>query len=112
MRHRVSLTHEARSNLIRTAQWWSEHRDADQAWRWLEGFEAAINGLQRHPQRQPLSIESDKFDGGLRQLNFGLGGRPTHRAVFRIVGEVVEVIAIRHLAQQELSPDDFPTSAS
>jgi hypothetical protein len=34
------------------------------------------------------------------------GRRPTHRAVFAIRGEGMVVLAVRHLAQQDLSPDD------
>ncbi len=112
MTYRVSLTHEARSNLIDTAVWWSENRNAEQAWRWLAGFEAAIDGLRDNPNRHAYARDSSHFAGGLRQLNFGLSGHPTHRAVFRIQGDAVEVIAIRHLAQKDLAPDDFPAPGS
>jgi len=101
--YRVSLTHEARRQLLESAHWWAENRSPDQALRWLEGFEAAVHGLRENPERQPPASEAVKFDFPLYQLLYGLGGRRTHRAVFRIRTDLVEVVAIRHLAQQDLS---------
>jgi hypothetical protein len=54
-----------------------------------------------------LAPESGDFDFELRQINYGSGKRPTHRALFRIVGNTVEVLSIRHLAQRALRPGDL-----
>ena len=40
-------------------------------------------------------------------MNFGLGSKLTHRALFVIRPDMVYVIAIRHLAQRSLRPDDL-----
>ncbi len=37
--------------LVTCARWWSEHRDADQATRWLHGLEEAIGSLDEYPER-------------------------------------------------------------
>ncbi len=54
-----------------------------------------------------MSRESDDFPFETRDLYFGIGRRPTHRAVFTICHDKVLVIAIRHLAQRDLALDDF-----
>jgi plasmid stabilization system protein ParE len=105
--YRISLTHEARRQLLQSALWWAENRSAEQALRWLEGFEAAMRGLSINPESQLLASEADNFDYPIYQLLYGLGRRRTHRAVFRIYADLVEVVAIRHLAQQDLSADAF-----
>lgn len=49
-----------------------------------------------------------RFQSGnsIRQLLYGVSRRKTHRAVFEIrAGEVI-IHAIRHLAQDELLPDE------
>ena len=47
------------------------------------------------------------FPFEVRQMTYGLGSRPTHRALFVIRPDMVYVIAIRHLAQRAVSPDDL-----
>jgi len=43
-----------------------------------------------------------------RELHYGSGRRTTHRVLFRVLEHnVVEVMAIRHFAQQDVTPDDF-----
>ena len=97
----------AELQLYEAALWWSENRNPDQAFRWLEGFEHAIQALAENPARYGFAPENEAFPFSLRQLNYGLGKHRTHRAVFEIRKESkVLVHAIRHLAQEEMSPDD------
>lgn len=103
MKYRVSLTHEAQRQLFETALWWSENRDAEQAEAWLNGFEVAIQSLADEPERCTLAEESKELRKPLHQLLYGLKQKKTHRAVFRIRGDLVEVIAIRHLSQDYIS---------
>lgn len=107
MTYRVRLTSLAQKELIAAALWWAEHRSADQALRWLEGFEDAINSLAQDPENHSLARENSQYDSSLYQLHYGVSRKPTHRAVFRISGDTVEVLTIRHLAQRDLKPDDF-----
>ena len=46
------------------------------------------------------------FPFALRQITFGLGNKPTHRVVFEIRGDTVYVLAVRHLAQADITPND------
>jgi plasmid stabilization system protein ParE len=109
MSYEVFITSKAKSHLVACARWWSEHRSPDQAARWLDGFEAAIGSLSEHPEQHGLARENDfnELPYPARQLLYGLGNRPTHRAVFEIRGDTVYVVAVRHLAQDDLSSDEL-----
>lgn len=107
MTYRVILSPFARQELYEDFIWWETHRDAVQAERWIVGFERALATLSINPERHPCAVEADRHALDLRQMLYGLGKRPTHRAVFEIRGEEVFVHAIRHLARNDLSTDDL-----
>ncbi|MBI1830247.1 MAG: type II toxin-antitoxin system RelE/ParE family toxin [Deltaproteobacteria bacterium] len=102
---RVVITEQAEHEMRTAFEWWAEHRSKRQAERWYAGLAKAIADLSENPQRHGQSREADRFAYEIRGLLFGLGRRPTHRAVFTIRGEEVVVLTVRHLAQQDLSPD-------
>ncbi len=54
-----------------------------------------------------MARENAAYDRKLRELYFGLGKRPTHRAVFEIRESDVIVHSIRHLAQADLTQEDI-----
>jgi plasmid stabilization system protein ParE len=87
--------------------WWANHRSPQQAARWYNGFREAIESLAENAERFPLAAESDLFPFEIRQMTFGLGTKPTHRALFVIRPDMVYVVAIRHLAQQAIRPEDL-----
>ena len=103
----VILEPRAENDLHDAAAWWAEHRSAEQAQRWYEGFVQALDSLGENPGRWPLARENAKFPYELRELHYGLGSRPTHRAVFTIRADAVVVLTIRHAAQQEIVPEDL-----
>jgi plasmid stabilization system protein ParE len=105
----VFITSKAKRQLLECATWWAEHRDIDQAARWLAGFEQAIAALSEDPERHGLARESTLYDlpYPVRQLLYGAGTKPTHRAVFEVRRDTVFVVAIRHLAQDDLSSDQL-----
>jgi plasmid stabilization system protein ParE len=109
MKFDVQLTSRAIAQLTAAADWWARHRSVDQADRWLEGFETAIHSLSENPQRHPLARENNFFTlpYAVHQLNYGLSSKPTHRALFEIRATTVYVVSIRHLAQRDLSVEDF-----
>jgi plasmid stabilization system protein ParE len=89
------------------ALWWSENRSAEQAIRWLDGLDTALQSLKSHPERYGLARESDAFDVDLRELRYGLSTKPTHRAIFEIRDDEVIVYAIRHVAQRDWEPGNL-----
>lgn len=107
MKYPVYVTDKASRQLETAARWWAENRSAEQAQRWYDGFVAAIRSLAKTPERFPLAPESDAFPIEMRQLAYGLGRKKTHRAVFAVRPDRVVVYAVRHLAQDEITPDDL-----
>jgi plasmid stabilization system protein ParE len=108
MTHHVVLTRRAECELEDAAAWWAENRSPDQAARWYAGFSEAIASLEREPHGCPLAPENGSFPYEIRELHYGLGSRLTHRAVFTIRPDMVLVLAIRHVAQAELTQEDLP----
>ncbi len=107
MSFRVVITEQAEREMQSAFNWWTEHRSKRQADRWYAGLAKAIVDLSEKPERHSQSREKDRFAYAIRDLLFGLGRRPTHRAVFTIRGEEVVVLTVRHVAQPDLSPDDI-----
>jgi plasmid stabilization system protein ParE len=107
MIYRVIITQRAERDLRDAAHWWAENRSAEQAARWLDGFNSRLQTLAKQPSRCPLAAESAQFSFELRELHYGLGRRPTHRAVFTVAEDFVLVLAVRHAAQDHLRPDEL-----
>jgi plasmid stabilization system protein ParE len=104
---RVVVTEQAEREIQSAFNWWEEHRSKRQADRWYACLAEAIAGLSENPERHGQSRERDRFPYEIRDLLFGLGRRPTHRAVFTIRGEDVIVLTVRHVAEHDISPDDI-----
>ena len=106
MTSRVGITDQAFEELNAAYRWWATHRSPEQALLWYNGFLGAIKSLGDDAGRWPLAAENDDFPFEIRQLNYGVGRRATHRAVFTIRPDLVLVIRIRHLSQDVISADD------
>jgi plasmid stabilization system protein ParE len=108
MKYEVVIPVHVRTELESASEWHRVRSQSDEvANRWLRGFQDAMASLERNPERCPIDHESEPFPFELRELLYGSGRRKTHRALFRISGEQVEVVAIRHVAQRDLRPDDM-----
>src|SRR3989304_9228058 len=70
--HRVTILPRAKRQLLEQALWWAEHRSAEQAFRWLDGFEHALTSLADRPERCSVARESNAFDVVLPELHYGL----------------------------------------
>ena len=109
--YRLKITDEAADQLFAIAKWYSDSSQSlDVAVKWYDGFLDALEELQHDPSRFALARENEKFDFELRELRYGSGKRVTHRALFRVVADTVEVLSIRHHAQDELRSDDLPST--
>lgn len=104
----VLVTDRAQTELDKSHDWWARNRSPAQADRWYTGFVQAMLALEENPERCPLAPEDELFPIQLRQLNYGLGSNPTHRALFTIRPRAVVILRVRHLAQRSLSGDDLP----
>jgi plasmid stabilization system protein ParE len=107
MSYRILISGPAERDIRETIAWWGENRSSEQAQRWYDSIYPAIATLSEHPDRCPVAPETDLLPTGIRQLQFGIGRRPTHRILFTIVGQEVRVLRVRHSAQQNLTLDDL-----
>jgi len=105
----VIIMPEAEQNLWDAAQWWATNRSIAQAQRWYDGFVDMLESLADQPQRCPLARENGDFPYELRELHYGIGSRPTHRALFTVRPDAVVVLSIRHGSQRDVTPDDLPS---
>lgn len=107
MTYRLVLNDVAEEQLDMAYQWWSLHRSETQAVRWYNGFLDALESLQENPERCSIATESSYFSYEIRQLLYGLGRRPTHRALFTIRPDMVYVFSIRHVSQHDIASEDL-----
>jgi plasmid stabilization system protein ParE len=107
MKRVVGLTDRALLEMEAAHDWWAENRSPLQAAKWYNAFADAIESLESHSERCPLSPENGLFPFEIRDYRFGVGRRKTHRAVFTIRPDMVLIVAVKHLAQQYLSPGDI-----
>ncbi len=108
MTYALVIEQDAFAQLRRAARWYAERSQSQQvAERWYTGFLEALRALEEDPHRFALARESHRFPYELRELLYGSGRKKTHRALFRVRGNRVEVMAIRHAAQRDVRPEDF-----
>lgn len=104
MKFRVVITDRAAEELESAADWWADHRSVSEAGRWYAGFSDALYGLSGFPERCPVAAENGEYSYELRELHYGLSSRPTHRAVFTIINDLVVILSVRHSAQDRWRP--------
>ena len=59
------------------------------------------------PESYPFASENHKPPYELREMHVGLSGKTTHRVLFRIQSDTIEVLAIRHVASDSVQSDDL-----
>ena len=99
----VVLTQRAVDEIEQSREWWANNRSVEQANRWYNEFINALLKLEKDPERFSFAPENNKFNLSIRQLNFGLANKPTHRAIYIIKPDQVVVLRIRHLSQENLA---------
>jgi plasmid stabilization system protein ParE len=108
MKYVLKITDEAADLLFWAAKWYAEtSQSLEVASAWYDGFLNELESLAQNPLRGSLAPENHLFDFDLREVYYGSGRRVTHRALYRIVGDTVEVLSIRHHAQRPLQKGDL-----
>ena len=108
MSYRLKITDEAADRLLAAAKWYAETSQSFAiATAWYDGFLDELDTLEQNPFRGSLAAENELFDFELREIYYGSGRRLTHRALYRIVLNTVEVLSIRHHAERPLRRDDL-----
>ena len=106
MPYRVELSRTATRDISRVFAWYGDHNE-NLGQRWHDGVLQRINSLATNPERCGLAHETNDFDFEIREHLYGVGRKKTHRILFQITEETVEVLAVRHVAQQDFSSDDI-----
>lgn len=97
---KVRITQPAEIDIQRNFEWWRDNRDPEQATEWYESIFPAIQSLAQMPRRCAFAREQDPYPGELRQLQFGIGRKATHRIIFTIEDETVFILAVLHHRQE------------
>lgn len=102
MTYRVVTLPSAERDIEQAANWIAQ--DSPRGARiWIEGLERAISFLSALPERCPLAPEAGAFEEEIRQLLYGRR-RSRYRVLFRIRGNTVEILHVRHAARRPLEP--------
>jgi len=107
MTYRVTIHPDALEDIRRNAQWWADHHSTEQALRWYENALTSLYGLKHLPESNGFSRENDDFPYEIRDLLFGLGSRPSYRAIFTMQGDVVHVLTVQRGAQDSVRSEDI-----
>jgi plasmid stabilization system protein ParE len=91
---------------IAVAVSWMARNSPEAAARWRIGLFQVIENLETDPNRYPAADESMDLGIDLRELLYGRR-RGVYRILFTINEETVNVLRVRHAAQDRLSPDDI-----
>ena len=86
---------------IRQAAAWIGRESPRSAEAWLQELDRAISSLRAMPQCCSPAPESRAFAEDIRQLLYGRR-RSRYRILFRIRGDTVEVVHVRHGARRPL----------
>jgi plasmid stabilization system protein ParE len=108
MKYFLKITDEAADLLFSAAKWYAEtSQSLEVASAWYDGFLDELELLEDNPLRGSLAPEGHLFDFELREVYYGSGRRVTHRALYRIAGNTVEVLSIPYHAQRPLRSGDL-----
>lgn len=103
----VEVLPRAEQQVYSNSRWWAETHSVTQSVRWLSEFEGALAILSHSADRYPFAVEAHRIGLPVRQLNFGVGSRPTHRIVFSFNDSTVFVHGVYHASQRPLRRKDF-----
>ncbi len=106
MAHTVTTRARARLDLQRRMTWLTTNRNAGVAGRWLAKYDTAIAALEADPNRHPEADEAADLGFSLRELAFRQG-KAGYRILFTIDGDTVNVLRVRHAAQDRLTDADL-----
>jgi plasmid stabilization system protein ParE len=101
MAFQVIVRPQARSD-IAAAMRWLAGNSLPAAARWRTGLLQIVDKLETDPTHYPEADEAGELGVDLRQLLYG-----RRRNMFTIDGQTVNVLRVRHAAQDWLTLDDF-----
>lgn len=105
MTFQVVFRPRAESDIAATVAWLARTSSAVAA-RWRTGLLRIVENLETDPNRYPVADQAADLGVDLRQVLYGRR-RNVHRVLFTIEGQTVNILRVRHAAQDQLAPDDI-----
>lgn len=105
MPYELRIARRAEADIDAAAAWMSR-RSQIAAARWHDGLLKTARSLATNPERCRLADEASDLGIELRELLYGRR-RGVYRILFTIEAQTVNILRIRHAAQDRLSADDF-----
>jgi plasmid stabilization system protein ParE len=105
MSFQVIFRPHARADIAATVTWLANNNAAAAA-RWRAGLLRIIENLETDPHRYAAADEAADLGVDLRQLLYGRR-RQVHRVLFTIEGQTVNILRVRHAAQDRLGSGDI-----
>lgn len=102
MAYRVEISYRAERDIEDIVRYLHQHSPRA-ATRWHAGILEAVHTLEELPERAGLAPESEELGIELRQLLYGKR-RNVYRILFTIEGDTVNIVRVRHSAQDLLKP--------
>ena len=103
MAFRVVVRPLALRDLDETALYIAAQGNPERAARWRDEAFDRIDELAEMPTRHARCPESNELGVELRQFH-----HHSHRVIFRVVGDTVEVLRVYHAARRDLRSEDLP----
>ena len=103
MTYSIDITDKALAEIDEALGWYAE-RSISAAIRWYVRLRQAIRSLDENPERFGLAPESEWYPD-LRQMLYGKR-RGVYRVLFKIRGDEVVVLRVRHSARDLLEPGE------
>ena len=106
MKRKIDVASKARADVRRNASWLQRTFSKRTAEQWNHGIIADISTLALHPEQHPLAEETIAL--GI-MLRCKLHGRRPHvfRILFTVTDDSVQVLRVRHAAQDRVTEDDL-----
>ena len=100
MKYRVRLTAKAERDVDEVLAWLCRQGAASAAYRWHQRLLAAVDTLERQPERCPFAAEAEELGVELRELLFGRRNA-VYRILFIVEQHTVYILHIRHSARMQ-----------
>jgi plasmid stabilization system protein ParE len=103
---RLLFSVQASDEIDAAVTWLGEHY-GDVSEQWYTNLKAALAELKEHPERHPLSDDSALATVRVREMLFGRRRR-TYRVWYRVEGDAVRILSVRHHSQGPIGLSDLP----
>lgn len=102
----VKLTQKAALDIARNFNWLVDNRSTTVVNRWRTELASALQQLSIDARSCPEAPEAEWLGTDIRQ-HLHSQRRNVYRVLFRIRGEEVQILRVRHARQDLLGPDDL-----